>query len=314
MLNHFAAPRLATLQIFFKTTSERELLGCYAWNQAVAAGMLPLLGDFEVALRNALHNALSQHFGGTHSFNWMLERPNPAHRHNPAAPVSLPSFHAMTPNTRQELSALKGKIQSKKGAHHLVTPDDIVAGLHFGFWEVLIKGLGHSSHPIGLQAHVLSSVFPHAPDTATNPFDSQQLRSRVTRLLQRLRDVRNRIGHHDALWATPEFDEQGVVGFIPRRPRHTIISYRLFCERLCWLAHWIDPKLSKHMRACDHWWSLHALLSRQALATYRTLGGQAGTYQAVLADTATPQDVRAIHRPKRHGHIARRIALRQYHF
>lgn len=314
MLNHFTAPRLATLQTFFKTTSERELLGCYAWNQAVTTGILPLLGDFEVALRNALHRALSQHYGGTHSFNWMLERPNPAHLHNPAAPATLSSMHAMTVKTRQELAALKDKIQARKGTHHLVTPDDIVAGLHFGFWEVLIKGLGHASHPIGLQEHVLSSVFPHAPVTAINPYHSQQFKSRVTRLLQRLRDVRNRIGHHDALWATPEFDEQGVVGFIPRRPRHTIISFRLFCERLCWLAHWIDPKLSKHMRDNDHWWTLHALLSRDALATYRTLGGQAGTYQTVLADTAIPPAMNAIHRPKSHGRISRRIALRQYHY
>ena len=79
ILKHLTVPRLATVQAFFKTKTDQDLLGCYAWNQAVGAGLLPILGDLEVTLRNALHRALSQHFGNVDSFDWMMPRPNPAH-------------------------------------------------------------------------------------------------------------------------------------------------------------------------------------------------------------------------------------------
>ncbi|RYF24643.1 MAG: hypothetical protein EOO23_09385, partial [Comamonadaceae bacterium] len=205
MLTHFAAPRLATLKVFFRTQSDRDLLGCYAWNQAIASGLFPLLGDFEVALRNSIHVALSQYYGGVDSYNWMLPRPNPAHLLNPAAPAELPSQHKLNNRTREELVSLKGKIEGQKAAGYVATPDDIVAGLHFGFWEQLIKGLPHNTQPAGLQHDILSVVFPYAPDLVAVPHGNAGFLTRVAALLKRVRDVRNRVGHHDALWGIPEF-------------------------------------------------------------------------------------------------------------
>jgi hypothetical protein len=75
MLKHLTAPRLATIQAFFKAALEQDILGCYCWSQAVGAGLLPILGDVEVSLRNALHRALSQHFGNVDSFDWMMPQP-----------------------------------------------------------------------------------------------------------------------------------------------------------------------------------------------------------------------------------------------
>lgn len=289
MLKHLTVPRLATVQAFFKTKTDQDLLGCYAWNQAVGAGLLPILGDLEVTLRNALHRALSQHFGNVDSFDWMMPRPNPAHAINPAAPEMLPARHKLTSKSKDDVSAVVGKIKGKKGAGYVVTPDDVVAALPFGFWEVLTDSLSHGSQPAGLQAAILSNVFPHAPDTLTVPYGDQAFRKRVKDLLKRIRDVRNRIGHHDSLWATPEFNRQGTIGFVPRRPRHTVTSLRLLADNVCWFAGWIDPSIPAHIRTSDHWWSLQALLHRQALVTYRELGGQAGTYRAILDATELPR-------------------------
>lgn len=209
---------------------------------------------------------------------------------------------------------LRSQIQSKKGSAYTVTQDDIVAGLHFGFWDQLIKALSHGSHPAGLHGAILSTVFPHAPDLATNPHGSAAFQKRVLDLLKRIRDVRNRVGHHDAIWTTPEFDEFGTLGFVPRRPRHTVASLEKFCSRLCWLAAWIDPSIGVHIKSTDHWWSVHALLSRHALVTYRNLGGEIGTYQAVLETSPAP---RSKHRLSRTApvakHSARHLAM-QLHF
>lgn len=206
MQNHLGQPRLAAVSNFFKTQSDDELLGCYAWCQAVASGLLPILGDFEVAFRNALHQALSQHYGQRPSYDWMVLNGDTA---------SAPAHHRLNPRSRSDINAMAGKIQGKKGRRYQVTPDDVVAALSFGFWEVLVANLDHSAHPQGLQAAVLADVFPCAPDLATCPYGTEAFRLRVTVLLARLRDARNRIGHHDAIWTVPEFDEQGGVGFNP---------------------------------------------------------------------------------------------------
>lgn len=289
MLQHLTTPRLATVNSFFKTISYKDTLGCYAWNQAVGAGLLPILGDFEVSLRNALHRALSQHFGQVDSFNWMMPRPNPARATNPNAPEFLPSIHKLTTRSANDIKMVIEKVVSKKPRGYVVTPDDVVASLPFGFWEVLISGLSHHRQPSGLQAAILSAVFPLAPDTHNVPYGSPVFKKRIENLLKRIRDVRNRIGHHDSLWMTPEFNRNGVLGFIPKRPRHTINSLRLFTENVCWFVDWIDANISTHIRSSDHWWTLQALLHKQALITYRQFGGEAGTYRIILDSAELPQ-------------------------
>lgn len=313
MLKHLTAPRLATLEGFFKTKSDLDLMGCYAWNQAVGAGLLPILGDFEVALRNALHRALSQHYGGVDSFDWMIPRPNPAYQTNKKADPFLSASHKLGKRSKGDVIAVTMKIQAKKGNRHIVTPDDVVAALPFGFWEVLIGGLSHKSQPAGLQAAILADVFPNAPDTLTVPYGDPAFRQRVMDLLKMIRDVRNRIGHHDSLWAMPEFDQHGVLGFIPRRPRHTIISIRRFADNVCWLAGWIDQDIPAYIKNSDHWWSLQALLNRQALVTYRRLGGRVGSYRAILDATELPRR-RGESQPKVQPKFLERMAVRQYFF
>jgi hypothetical protein len=282
MLKHLTAPRLATIQSFFRATSDSDVLGCYAWSQAVGAGLLPILGDFEVSLRNALHRALSQHFGNVDSFDWMMPQTNPAHAINAAAPALLPARHKLNARSALDVNGAIAKIKGKRPAGYTVNPDDIVAALPFGFWEVLIGGLSHASQPAGLKTAILAAVFPSAPQPPGAGYGSAIFRQQIMNLLKRIRDVRNRIGHHDALWTMPEFNAQGVLGFIPRRPRHTVNSVRSFADNICWLVGWIDPDIPAYIRRSDHWWCLQALLHRHALLTYRNMGGSAGAFRLIM--------------------------------
>ncbi|KAI3593946.1 Permease of the drug/metabolite transporter (DMT) superfamily [Cupriavidus sp. U2] len=311
MLHHFAVPRLSAVERFFSTRSYKDLIGAYCWNQAVSAALLPILGDFEVALRNALHRALSQYCGGTDSAPWMTRRDCMAS----SGDRKLDAYHRLSPRTQQDIEAAIAKKKGSRGGDTAVTPDDIVAGLSFGFWEQLVKGLGHPSHPPDLQAIVLRQAFPYAPETALTPHGSKNFRERLVRLLARVRDIRNRIGHHEALWACPEFDLHGNVGFIPRRPRHTVASLSAAMERVSWIAGWISPKVANHIRATDHWCKLRSLLSRHALATYRTMGGTAGTYRRVLDALSEASEV-SNHRSRRYPSPAskRRRQLAAFHF
>lgn len=278
MQKHLGTPRLSSVQAYFQATSDDDLLGCYAWCQAVASGLLPILGDFEVAFRNAIHRALSQYYAQQDSYDWMVLNGNAQ---------TTAAHHSLGVKSRQDITDMVAKIARKKRGR-VLTPDDVVAALSFGFWEVLVGSLGHKSHPAGLQAAVLASVFPHAPDLGTCSHGDPAFRTRVTNLLARLRDTRNRIGHHDSIWTTPEFDLHGKLGLIPRRPRQSVASLRQLAERICWFAGWIDPAIPAYIRQTDHWWSFQALLSQPALATYRRNGGRIGTYKALLTELPTP--------------------------
>lgn len=278
MLTHLAAPRIAPVKSYFQTSSNHDLLGCYAWCQAVSSGLLPILGDFEVSLRNALHRAFSQHYGKADSFDWMMTRPHPAAARNPKA-KPLPAPHRMGPKAQKDIEKAADKVRIKKGC---VTPDDMVAALPFGFWEQLIKALDHRSQPEGTQSAILSKVFPYAPDLANAPHGSPAFKDRIVALLTQIREVRNRIGHHDAIWGVPEFSRHGVVGFYPRLPRHTINSLKQLASHIAWFVGWIDPAITEYIRNSDHWWSFQSLLSREALAVYRMTGGRIGTYERIL--------------------------------
>lgn len=307
MQRHLTAIRLSSVHTFFQTSSDTDLLGCYAWNQAVASGLLPILGDFEVALRNTLHAALSQHYK---TDDWMMTAL--LHPSNPQTPRKyVQAKHKMTPRSLGDIFSVIDKIKQRKGQ---ATPNDVIAALTFGFWEQLIKSLDHRSHPKILQETILKSALPHAPDTAKIPYSSPQFKDRVTKLLACIRDVRNRIGHHDSLWTTPEFDEHGKVGFFPRRPRHSVNSLRLLAERLCWLMGWIDPAIPAYIRKSDHWYSYQALLSREALAIYRSKGGYAGSYQAVLDAIAPPARRTSRHRPAFLERLKHQHYIGNYHY
>lgn len=316
MLNHLTQARLSTVAAFFETRGHSDLLGCYSWCQAVGASLLPILGDYEVSLRNALHRSLSQYYGSADSFEWMFKsRPNPAKAKHPNAPDL--AWHKMSTRMQQDVAEVERKF-SRTNQGRAPSPDDIVSQLSFGFWEHLTTSLEHKSHPGDLKVRVLSKAFPNGPSMGTAQFGDPTFIVQLKGLLYQLRDVRNRIGHHDQLWKTAEFDALGNRGFVPRRPRHTVISIRAFMERIAWMASWIDPVIADHMRRSDHWWSLQALLSQQALAVYRKNGGRVGSYEAVLRlapchdEPAWPFKDSGL--PSRALRLQQRVTVKQYHF
>ena len=270
---HLTERRLAAVRRFFQCSSKSDLLGCYTWCQALSGALLPLLNDFEVTLRNALHRALSQFYAQTDSAPWMLPLAGPVHAGAPTPKTP----HSMPPQDRHEIHKFVDR-RSRKGK--TISQDDVVASASFGFWEQLVNGLGRSNHPPALQQSVLQMAFPYAP--VGTQYGSEDFRNRLVRLLRSVRDVRNRVGHHDAIWGMPEFDAYGHIGFIPRRPRHTVVSAKLFAQRLVWIASWIDPEIAAHIRRSEHWERLHKVLSRCALTAYRRRAGRAGCHEAVL--------------------------------
>lgn len=142
----------------------RQAIRLYEYNIAFSEALYVPLHGVEICLRNAIHQALSTAFARTDWYDdprLLLE--NPQRQALDKAKLSLRT---------------KGKIQS---------PGRIIAELPFGFWVGLI---GKSYARSQLWGQHLRKAFPH---------NRNLQRKQCHSLLQPLRELRNRIAHHEPI-------------------------------------------------------------------------------------------------------------------
>jgi hypothetical protein len=147
-------------------TNDVAAVELYRWNAAMSAALWQPLGHLEVALRNALSDAL----GRRHVRN---ERPG-SWLDDPACELGRIE-HAAILTARRRVRA-KGKQPSDS---------QTISELSFGFWRFLITRRHTALWPD------LASAFPGAPD---------RRRETVEEPIARLHDLRNRIAHHQRVW------------------------------------------------------------------------------------------------------------------
>ena len=148
----------------------------YAWNTATSAAFYGPLQGLEVALRNAIHRQLAGCYGAA----WYDD---------PAAGLDAGCLERIA-NAKNEVA---------RAGHATAGPPRIVAALPFGFWISLLGSGGRIDHA-GRKADyertlwrpALRGAFPHcAPLT----------RKQAHRPLYYLRTLRNRIAHHEPIFA-----------------------------------------------------------------------------------------------------------------
>lgn len=137
-------------------------------NTALSAAFFGPVQVFEIALRNAFHRELSNHFGPT----W----------HDEAAFLVDQDIVLNIDNCKNKLASMKMPVD---------TPH-IVAELHFGFWTSLTAG--HYEHSIWTPA--ISKAFPNYWAIT----GKRLKRSTASGQLTYLRAFRNRIAHHEPIF------------------------------------------------------------------------------------------------------------------
>lgn len=170
----------------------------YSRNMLLAEAMMPMLNVLEIALRNALNGRLVQLYGRE---DWWV------------AWDGKPRFARLL----KSIEDVKSKLAARK---ERVTPDKILAELTFGFWSSLFNAQ--------LQAELWKSLrlaFPRCPK-------DQRKRHTVSAALNQVRDLRNRVFHHEPLlWLTPDLFEQHGRGVK--------------------VINWLDPQLGAWLRRHD---------------------------------------------------------------
>ena len=146
-----------------------QSLRLYSWNTEISAAFYAPLQGLEICLRNALHRELATVYG----LHWYDNRAT-----------------GLTPQARDHIDRARRELLRES------KPDDaphIVAALPFGFWERLLTHgpRGKRNYEITLWRPALHKAFPHA---------QPRRRQTVHAPIQQLRNLRNRIAHHEPIF------------------------------------------------------------------------------------------------------------------
>lgn len=154
--------------------SKEKAILLYSWNIDLSKSLYPSVQILEVAMRNSLHNALSDYFSTDHWFDGGF-------LHKPEQVI---------------ISQAKEKL-SKNGKQ--LTPGRLIAELSFGFWTSLFDI--RYEHSQTLWPKLLSRVLPFMPR-------GKRTRRNISRQLNEIRKLRNRIFHYEPIWYWGNLCEQ----------------------------------------------------------------------------------------------------------
>lgn len=176
-----AALTVDRLSTYVNVANTKEAaLELYVWNTEVSAAFYGPLQALEVTTRNAFHDQLTRAYGVT----WWDD---------PKA--------GLTPQARQHVQDARDKLRRENKP---VTPSRIVAELSFGFWERLLTiGPRHSrvNYDSTLWRPALYKAFPNVRTSRHN----------AHRPLPPLRNLRNRIAHHEPIFGRNLADDHQLI-------------------------------------------------------------------------------------------------------
>ncbi len=151
-------------------TSAKAAQNLYSWNALLSGALLMPLHICEVVTRNAISEGLELQYGDKWPWSKGFERSLP----DPPGGFSL----------RKELISAR---------HNRQTVGEVISDLNFHFWQNMFTG----RHDDRLWSPYLRQVFPHLDKTKTTAL----LRSEIYQNLFEIRRLRNRIAHHEPIFA-----------------------------------------------------------------------------------------------------------------
>ena len=149
-----------------------DMLTNYFWNIDLAESMVPCLHAVELALRNTIHSTLSTHYG---TDMWFYEE-------DVLQSGQLVQFANALREVAKKPKPLAGRI---------------VAELQFSFWVTVLSG------PYD---QVIWARNNFSPFRTAFPYATSLSRNQAHMRFNRIRQLRNRIMHHEPLWDQSKID------------------------------------------------------------------------------------------------------------
>lgn len=207
-------PRAKTYLDYFKDESnviQREVQAyeLYIWNIKISAAFLEIICLYEVALRNAIINALEANYK-VHS----ILNDNFIRALKPAAREELLSIvNKLSQNKQYEFTFRNNRLLPLRIDTTKISPSKVVAELNFIFWENMLS----NTHRIRW-INNMYKAFPCLPNL--NERECQSTIDRIHSTTSVIRHLRNRICHHE-----PIFNEQKINLLEIFENMKTVLSY-----------------------------------------------------------------------------------------
>jgi hypothetical protein len=242
-------PRLDSYRGYWKISAD-EAVGIYMWNGEICSCLSQLLAYFEITLRNNIHRTLSLSTGGggSSSTHWWDVY-----------------WAQLTQETRNKIASVRSEF-----APASASPDEIVARLSFGFWPNMLSWIGKNRPALLIQifpGHPLSQAM--APNWMTKPARRTALNS-----VFELKDIRNRIAHHEPLWKFSNIvDTSGptpvVIAPASTNEATSIVRFIRLLALYDNLLVAISPPFANHIRQSSWRQQLDFLLSERGRTRYK---------------------------------------------
>lgn len=167
-------------------------VGLYMWNGEVCSELSKLLSYLEISLRNNIHREMSLNASG-------------------GATVTCHWWDIFATQLKPEAKKLVKRVRDKS-PHAVLSPDEIVSRLTFGFWPNMLAWVAKQRPNVAtkvLPAHPLSQ-----PGAAATWFDAAARHDATIKFLE-FSDARNRIAHHEPLWKFADVMDTSPVAPLP---------------------------------------------------------------------------------------------------
>ncbi len=194
--------RLSAYQQRLTQNGNRNLFSHYAWNMALSESLYPTLQLLEIGLRNTISHHARQQFGKADWFD------------DPGI------IHA-----RDKTSIDKAKVTLQRKKKPL-DPGRIIAELNFGFWTSLLD----KRYEQILWPRLIKACFPAMPK-------SIRTRKKLSQRFNRIRNLRNRVFHHEPIWYWQDLAQQH--------------------EDILEAITWIEPAMRDLASTIDHFPGVH---------------------------------------------------------
>lgn len=230
-----SSARMKSFQNTFGPATESELYGVYIWIQHVVGSLYPLTQHIEVALRNAIDVDARKRF--SHKW-WRRPEFNGAGSNKFQGNIAKSITKLNNEWEKQERKRLNIPFpQLLPSPPPNWSHDQVVGATDFSTWEFILSNA--FAHPVNA-----SSAAHLWPDSMSASFrrydlldiDSKKARLDLLNLVRELRQYRNRLYHHDKIWASPH----------PHMTAHDVVhAINDKIDKMELLLKIIDPRLHK---------------------------------------------------------------------
>lgn len=233
VIEDLSSKRLSSYLIF-PPNREIDTIFAYDYMQRISACLFLPLQYLEITLRNRIYKELVRHYKWRRKKYPTLGIPEDWLEWMPASPIAKTKI-------QQVKISLKGK---------LITPDNIISNLSFGFWVNILQEYPNQNSLYHFWIFTHKRIFPNANGI---------VKEFICKELKEICDIRNRLFHYEPIW----------TGVVKQNYYSAILEVIRKYKRVMRAINWLSIDIYNLLKRQRH----EHYLAKYALQFYRIFRG-----------------------------------------